>query len=250
MAQMQIRKLYTVCLIAGLSAVFGPSMALGQQEASRSFRTWMEGQRSVVENVGSLQVSEHTEHEMDGGFGRQLFEFDALRSMGPDAETPGRMMSNLVANGVSVPDQQADRFRRNIALSLRPEVGRHLQAFRFPIQEIARMIASRDISEELLDGEQMWRIDMTSRNREGPFERITLWFNKAPFQLHSSLALAAGPGRSSIQIRTDYNRVGTLDMPSVRVIEGSVPVRRRMKMFTMLFKQTTTYSEYELSFKE
>ncbi len=229
---------------------FLSSRDLAAQDARELLRTWMEGQRSAVEAIGSLRVTESIEQVMDSGFGKQELRLEAIREAGPEAESPGRTISWIRFNGREVPIDRGNRVRRRLRAMLRPEVARLLETFRFPVQEMARMAPSGAISQEDLEGALMWRIDTVPRNRSGPYERLTAWFDEENFHLQATQAILSSRGENSLRIRTAYDRFDRIDLPVHRQIEGSTPVRRRMRFFTMLFEQRVEYSDFEISLKD
>ena len=48
-------------------------------------------------------------------------------------------------------------------------------------------------------------------------------------------------------ITTTYRRIDGLDLPVARTVEGTIPTRRRMRTFTLLFRLEATYSDYRLA---
>ena len=96
----------------------------------------------------------------------------------------------------------------------------------------------------------MWRIDTVPRNRSGPYERLTAWFDEENFHLQATQAIFSSRGENSLRIRTAYDRFDGIDLPVHRQIEGSTPVRRRMRFFTMFFEQRVEYSDFEISLKD
>ncbi|MCH8122565.1 MAG: hypothetical protein IH853_05530 [Bacteroidetes bacterium] len=236
--------------VGGIPGGFLGAKDVSAQDNRRLLRTWMQGQRSAVEKIGSLRVVESVEQVMDSGFGKQELRFEAVRELGPDAQSPGRTISRIRFNGREVPVDRGERVRRRFRSMLRPEMARLLDAYRFPVREIARMVPSRSITQEALDGTPMWRVDSVPRNQGGPIERLTAWFDQDDFRLQASQTVLSLPRGNSLRIRTAYDRFDGIDLPVHRQVEGSTPVRRRMRLFTMLFEQRVEYSDYEITRKD
>ncbi|GMQ81384.1 MAG: hypothetical protein BMS9Abin05_0815 [Rhodothermia bacterium] len=246
-----MKALRTYLLVVALAlGGFLSARNLSAQDAGGLLRTWMEGQRSAVEAIGSLRVTESVEQVMDSGFGKQELRLKATRQVGPEAESPGRTISWIRFNGRELPIDRGNVVRRRLRRMLRPEMARLMDAFRFPVQAVARMAPPRTISQEDLDGAPMWRVDSVPRNRSGPYERFTAWFDEENFHLQATQAILSSRGENSLRIRTAYDRFDGIDLPVHRQIEGSTPVRRRMRFFTMLFKQRVEYSDFEISLKD
>ncbi len=253
MCAMKARRTYFLGLTLVLSAFFVGILSprnLLAQDARGLLRTWMEGQRSAIEEIGSLRVTESIEHVMDSGFGRQELRLEATREVGPEAESPGRTISWIRFNGRKVPTGRGNGIRRRLRGMLRPEMAGLLDGFRFPVQELARMKPPEAISQEDLDGSPMWRMDTVPRNRGGPSERLTAWFDQENFHLQATQTIFSSRGERSLRIRTAYDRFDGIDLPIHRQIEGSTPVRRRTRFYTMLFEQRIEYSEFEITLKE
>lgn len=133
---------------------------------------------------------------------------------------------------------------------MRPDVLRRFDSFIFPGQLFGRFKPAGSPSIEERDGIEYWRLDAVPRERQGPFARLTAWFDAANFSLRASHAILPLPGRARLSIRTNYETIDGLDVPIRRVIKGSIPMRRRMRMFFSDFEQIIRYSDYELKFQE
>ena len=236
---------YSVSAILLLVALaFHPSAVAQSGEALLS--NWMASQRDAVRTVSTVRVDEKIVLSIDGGFGKQTLQMDAIRTVGPGSDPPGRAVHRALMNGQEIPFERGERFRRQQRGLLMPEIARLVENFRFPIQDFARMRITRTISQENVNGEQMWRVDATPRNQPDPVERMTAWFDVVEFQLRETQAVLRGKGPATLQILTSYRRIDGIDMPEHIHVEGSSRVRRRTRFFTTLFEVDTSYSDYTL----
>jgi hypothetical protein len=125
---------------------------------------------------------------------------------------------------------------------MRPEFTRRIDNVLFAIQEFARLRVARGITQEIFQGEQMWRVDAAPQEQPDPVERMTAWFDVDEFRLRATHTILGAPGASPIQIRTSYARIDGIDVPIRRHISGSSRVQRRVRYFTTLFDVDTSFS--------
>ncbi len=234
------------------AATFFPFLAIGAlaQNESEPFRSWMEEQRQSIERITSFQVNETVLHTMDGGFGKQALRTQARLRGGPDADPPGRTIIRMELNGREVSPEHGERVRRQQRSMFRTEIGRVFESFRFPVQDFSRMQMTRQMTEDELHGVPVWRVDAAPRTRSNPVERMTAWFDAETFQLLATQTLMHTRGGQPVRVRSTYQRIDGIDLPLQRVLEGSSAVRRRMRLFTVLFERTIDFSNYQLEFAE
>ncbi len=178
-------------ILAAAAVTISPLFAFGAlaQNESEALRSWMEEQRQAVEQLASFQVHETALHTWDGGFGKQTLRTQARLRGGPDANPPGRKIVRMELNGKEVPPERGNQIRRKLRSMFRPEMGRIVESFRFPVQDLSRMRLNREITEEELHGVPVWRVDAVPRSRPFPIERMTAWFDTETFQLLATQTL-------------------------------------------------------------
>lgn len=97
------------------------------------------------------------------------------------------------------------------------------------------------------------RFDLNDRSPADPFrgearpappEEITAFFDTETFRLKTTRLIIQLPGRARLVVRTRYRQIHGLDVPIERTIEGTVPTRRRNRVFTVSVRQRVIYSDY------
>lgn len=239
-------------ILAAAAATLFPLFAMCAlaQNESEALRSWMEEQRRAIEQIASFQILETTRHTWDGGFGKQILRTQARLRGGPEAEPPGRSNIRMVLNGKEVSPERGNRIRRQQRSMFRPEMGRIIESFRFPVQDLSRLRLNREMTEEVLNGVPVLRVDAVPRSRPSPIERMTAWFDAETFQLLATQTLLRALAGKTILMHSTYERIDGIDMPVQRVLEGSARVRRRMRLFTVLFERTVDFSNHRLEFAE
>ena len=88
------------------------------------------------------------------------------------------------------------------------------------------------------------RADEFGPPRGLPERFFTAWFTVTDFRLHATRIEMPLPGRFSLVISTTYTSIDGIDAPSNRIIEGTIPIRRRNRAYSVQFKQVLNYSDY------
>ncbi len=80
--------------------------------------------------------------------------------------------------------------------------------------------------------------------RPAPPEEIVALFDSETFRLKTTRLIIKLPGRARLVVRTRYRHIHGLDVPIERTIDGTVPTRRRNRVFAVSIRQRVTYSDY------
>jgi hypothetical protein len=133
-----------------------------------------------------------------------------------------------------------------------------METYRLPIQDVVRFFSVDRARLVERDGQMFWKVDANSElpSREGrppgparrppPIVQSTLWFTTDTFRLSAMITEIPLPGRRFLSVRANYEAVGSLDVPVRRIVEGTIPLRRRDRMFAVVFKQVTDYDQYQI----
>ena len=84
------------------------------------------------------------------------------------------------------------------------------------------------------------------RERQGP-QSIVLWFTEDMKQLVLSSSRIELPGKRALTTKTQYERISGIDIPSFRIIEGTFPMKRRLRTVTVELNNQTAYSNVVLN---
>ena len=83
-------------------------------------------------------------------------------------------------------------------------------------------------------------------NRPRPRASFTAWFTLDEVRIHASRIEMPLPSRFSLSISTTYSSISGIDVPSNRIIEGTIPIRRRNRTYSVYFNQVLNYSDYAI----
>ena len=236
--------------LALASILTGVALPASSQDVERLLREWLATQREAVAGVASVTLDETTRISVDGGFGRQTLVAGAVRTVGPSEGPGSHEIVRMELNGSEIAFERGERFRRQQRGLWRPEIGRMMESFRFPVRDFGRMRMARAVMDESPDGRAAWRIDVVPRAMPDPVERMTAWFEPAEFRLILTESILRAPSARPVRVRTWYERFRGIDMPVEVRAEGSSRMRRRMRFFTTLFEIETIYSSHAVDFVE
>lgn len=274
-----VRLIFLIFAVVAVTAPVAAAQDSQDRKGKNIFREWIKSQSTALQQLRAFSVSETVHSSLNAGGGQRNYRLVARRAATrtPDGEKtddkvqPGRFrmereILQLVANGQEISADRTSRFLMQQRRMMRPELSRVLDSFRFPVQEVGRWESDEPLQLIERGGTHYWKLNgiATIRLPFGPPERrngreaesrpasptsrkshVTAWFTTDTFRLHTTLVEYRLPGRFSLSLRTSYSSEGPLDIPKKRVIEGTVPMRRRSRIFAVHFKQTTDYTDYE-----
>jgi hypothetical protein len=264
---------------SGTAAGFVQSGQTTAQQAQSKIMDWLAAQNTILADVRNVQLKEFVRTSIDAGEGARNYAIDARRSVerigglrdSGFAFVSERSVVALRANGREIDDQRAQRFLEQQRRTFRPEMVRLFESFGFPG---SGPFDWADVNKPILverDGKSFWRVGGKlslqtpfgpqrgprmggppggppggdqGRPRNRPEPVFTAWFTVGTFRLHATRIEVPLPNRFSLSILTTYFAIDGIDSPSKRIIEGTIPVRRRNRTYSIRFRQVLNYSDY------
>lgn len=228
---------------------------------------WADEQKAKLSKLQYAELTERVRTTLDGGATPRYYMIKAVRTV--TRFESERVIVAFEANGREIDQERAVQFMARQRRTFRPELVRMMESFGFPgadnfqwdqiieATEIERdgqdflRVAGRLELPERLGPPDGWRPGgppggaPDGRPPRGLPERFfTAWFTVTDFRLHETRVEIPLPGRFSLVISTTYTSIDGIDAPSKRIIQGTIPIRRRNRVYSVQFKQVLNYSDY------
>lgn len=82
-----------------------------------------------------------------------------------------------------------------------------------------------------------------------PLRQASLWFDRERGTLTRSRLWVDLPRGGDLTVTTEYERIGGLDLPVRRRVEGTFPMQRRLRSFTVGIDAETVYGGYRFTYR-
>lgn len=209
-------------------------------------RRWAASQAEDARNIQRIIIEERTERVLDGPFGLRTMRVHARLTGSPRSSDWRRDILEAFANDRELTDREYRRFRSNHHLGSRqPEwlledflLPSHLLAGMKPVGSATRVRWGEDVA---------LQFDVATLNARAPVHRVTIWMDPDHARLLRTRAVWRRPeGGATTLVTTSYSRIGGFDVPVRRSIEGTTRTRRRLRIFTLVFRVETEYLDHRI----
>jgi hypothetical protein len=276
------RNLIMTVLATGLLTAAVATAAQARQDGDRELvRRWAAEQRTTLAALDAVNVRTTVRHAVNTGSGERVAVYAANLTLHvpaappPDAPPdgpPGRIGRKpppgpppggvppgprldmrllwMTLDGDTLQTPYARRVLHRLRGMLRPNLTRLLDDAGIPAAFAAGLQPTGPPALDRMAGQSVLRVDAVRTGPGGPPSRVSLFFDESGSRLIASRAVMPLPGGRRLTASTEYDRVGGLDLPVSRVIEGEVPVPRRARVVTILLDHRTRFSSWEFRFKD
>lgn len=203
---------------------------------------WLSQQVAHSRGLEAFSFHERASYVLDGPNGARRVQHRAEIEGGADRRDWTRTFLAVEVNGRPVPPERWDEVeQRRQGLGNLPFL-RILQATHLGPQLFRRLEPAGPVAPA--ENGARWRLDLIPRRAQPPLERVTLWFDRDGRLRNSRILLRPQNNDAPFVVTTEYARVDGLDVPVRRHIEGTVQVRRRSRIFTMLLQYEGQYDDF------
>lgn len=209
------------------------------------FSVWLDGQVARAQEIAHVSFVEVASREIDSPYGVRRSAFEARLSGTPGEPSWDRELLAFTLNGEDIPRDKWDPMDRRWRHWLRGPVEEMTDILLIPPRLFPHLRPAGPPQHDDLDGIPAFRFDTLPKDAQGPIQRATFWFARDDFRLLRSRVLAQPPGRGNhLRVDVDYLRAEGLDVPQARRIEGTLQIKRRIRVFSALILYEATYRDY------
>jgi len=236
-----VRALLIIPLLLLLEAV--PTRA---QTAAEWLDTWARDQEAASRGVRSVTMTERSQHMLESAGGARRLGLTTRFTIGPGDARPVREVVDLTVDGNPVERPSPDR-RRHYENPLQEQLQEAADQLLHPLHLLARMNPPSDVETTEFNGQTLISIRTRTRD-EGPgVVRAIWWLDPADGRLVQARAFVEGQEGAALDVFVRYERIEGLDLPVRKRVEGSFPMRRRMRTFTILVDVRADLEEHRIA---
>jgi hypothetical protein len=206
---------------------------------------WLAGQEAALRGVRLISMQEQGTYDLEGARGRRSVELTIGLEMPRGAQPIERSIQGMAIDGNPVSHGTSDRGRR-YASPLSADLQRATDLLLTPGAALEHMIPADAVERDTISTGPIIGIRARATDESSLITRVVWWLDEATGALAIARAFIADPDGAVLDVTVRYNRVEGLDLPLRRRIEGSMPVRRRVRSYTVLVDSRSTFAAHDI----
>jgi hypothetical protein len=216
------------------------------QSAVERLDRWARGQEAALTGVRSITMVERGHHMYEGASGPRRMGMDTRYTLGTGTTPPVREVLELTVDGEPHERKPPDR-RRHDGNPMQESMQRAVDLLLQPTRLLAEMNPPEEVETIEFNGQQVVSIRTRARDPEAGVARAVWWLDPADGRLVQARVFVESPEGGAFDASVRYDRIEGIDLPVRRRVEGSFPLRRRMRTFTILVDVRADIEGHEIA---